>query len=137
MSSSEPSMRVARGTLVLRKHLLKLYNQSKHNESDGEATELPPRTIPDLNDLPPSEKDPNDLVGPICIIGAGAAGLFAAMALLELGIKDFTILEASNRVGGRAYTYQFPKDLDCTHNYYDIGAMRIPGIVSMQPYGSL
>lgn len=130
-------MRVARGTLVLRKHLLKLYNQSKRKDSDGEATELPQRSIPDLEGLPPSTKDPNDLVGPICIIGAGAAGLFAAMTLLQVGIKDFTILEASNRVGGRAYTYQFPKDPDCTHNYYDIGAMRIPDIVSMQPYDSL
>jgi NADPH-dependent 2,4-dienoyl-CoA reductase/sulfur reductase-like enzyme len=127
-------MRVARGMLVLKKHLLKIYNQSQHKGSNGVATELPKKKFDELKDGPPPNKDPNDLVGPICIIGAGAAGLFAAMLLLKLGIKNFTILEASDRVGGRAYSYQFPKDPNCTHNYYDIGAMRIPDIVSMQPY---
>jgi len=37
------------------------------------------------------------------IVGAGAAGLTAAMELQKLG-QDFLLLEASHRVGGRAYT---------------------------------
>lgn len=37
----------------------------------------------------------------VIIIGAGAAGLSAANSLVKNGIKDFIILEARNRVGGR------------------------------------
>ena len=39
----------------------------------------------------------------IIIIGAGAAGIGAGLALQKLGVP-FVILEASSRVGGRAYT---------------------------------
>lgn len=37
----------------------------------------------------------------VIIIGAGAAGLSAANSLAKNGIKDFVILEARNRIGGR------------------------------------
>jgi monoamine oxidase len=39
----------------------------------------------------------------VAVIGAGAAGLAAGLALQQAG-KSFVILEARNRVGGRAYT---------------------------------
>jgi monoamine oxidase len=39
----------------------------------------------------------------IVIVGAGAAGLTAAKELQRLG-QDFLLLEASHRIGGRAYT---------------------------------
>lgn len=40
------------------------------------------------------------------IVGAGAAGLYSAILLDSLGI-DYDILEASDRVGGRVFTYRF------------------------------
>jgi NADPH-dependent 2,4-dienoyl-CoA reductase/sulfur reductase-like enzyme len=40
------------------------------------------------------------------IVGAGAAGLYSAVLLDSLGI-DYDILEASDRVGGRIFTYRF------------------------------
>ena len=40
------------------------------------------------------------------IVGAGAAGLYAGMLLESLGI-DYEILEGSDRVGGRIFTYRF------------------------------
>lgn len=43
------------------------------------------------------------------IIGAGAAGLYAAMLLDSLGI-DYDIYEGSDRVGGRIYTYFFDEE---------------------------
>ncbi|KAG8920638.1 hypothetical protein FRC03_004674 [Tulasnella sp. 419] len=45
---------------------------------------------------------------PVGIIGAGVGGLYTALMLQSLGIP-YQILEASSRVGGRLYTYPFPK----------------------------
>lgn len=44
-----------------------------------------------------------------CVIGAGAAGMAAMVALIEAG-HDFDCFEASNRVGGHWHT-----DYDCLH----------------------
>jgi monoamine oxidase len=52
----------------------------------------------------------------VVIVGAGAAGLAAAKTLGELGVP-FVLLEASHRIGGRAYTENVgtgqPFDLGC------------------------
>ncbi|RUS72354.1 hypothetical protein EGW08_019890, partial [Elysia chlorotica] len=40
----------------------------------------------------------------IVVVGAGLAGLSAAAELLRQGFRDVTVLEASNRVGGRLYS---------------------------------
>jgi monoamine oxidase len=52
----------------------------------------------------------------VVIVGAGAAGLGAAKRAGELGMS-FALLEASHRIGGRAYTEEFapgvPFDLGC------------------------
>jgi hypothetical protein len=49
--------------------------------------------------------------GPVTvgIVGAGAAGLYAAMILESLGI-DYEILESSQRIGGRIFTYRFDEE---------------------------
>ena len=46
---------------------------------------------------------------PVCIIGAGAAGLYTAMIFESLGIK-YQIVEANTRerIGGRLFTHHFP-----------------------------
>ena len=57
----------------------------------------------------------------IIVIGAGMAGLTAALLLQEAGHK-VTILEAQNRLGGRVYTYHgFAGKM-----YGEFGAMRFP-----------
>lgn len=43
----------------------------------------------------------------VIIIGAGAAGISAACRLYQRGIKNLTILEAKNRIGGRINTVDF------------------------------
>ena len=69
----------------------------------------------------------------ICIIGAGATGLRLAMLCEETGF-EYDIYEASDRVGGRLFTYDFPKSEPAIeHNYYGVGAMRIPHIKIMEP----
>ncbi|KAJ4252416.1 hypothetical protein NW762_011016 [Fusarium torreyae] len=70
--------------------------------------------------------------GRVAIVGAGATGLYLAMMLKYLEISNVDIYEASDRIGGRCYTYNFADDADCGHNYYDIGAMRIPDIPAMK-----
>ena len=45
----------------------------------------------------------------VIIVGAGAAGIAAACRLIEDGLKNVTILEAKNRIGGRLHTVDFGK----------------------------
>eukprot|EP00588_Corethron_pennatum_P014332 CAMPEP_0194277274 /NCGR_PEP_ID=MMETSP0169-20130528/9636_1 /TAXON_ID=218684 /ORGANISM="Corethron pennatum, Strain L29A3" /LENGTH=394 /DNA_ID=CAMNT_0039021201 /DNA_START=31 /DNA_END=1211 /DNA_ORIENTATION=+ len=67
--------------------------------------------------FPPIPPDAaKDFDGRIVIIGAGVAGLFAANTLKYLGVKDYVILEASERIGGRLKScndlhHEFPLDL--------------------------
>ena len=42
-----------------------------------------------------------DYNGEIIIVGAGVSGLFAALSLHRMGVKNFQVLEASKSVGGR------------------------------------
>ena len=76
--------------------------------------------------------------GAVCIIGAGPAGLAAAIYIHDacaqagVAIPTIDIYEATERSGGRVYSYQFTDTANpATHNYYDVGAMRIPDIVTM------
>ena len=125
MASPTKSFRAAYSQHVLREHLYKI---SGRNELP--RRELIPRDEhgnpkPKLGADPPYD-------GRICIVGAGACGLYLAMMLKYVGISNVDILEASGRVGGRCYTYPQPGDTT-THSYYDAGAMRIPDIPWMQP----
>lgn len=62
----------------------------------------------------------------VAIIGAGAAGLRTAMLLQKFGIP-YEIFEASERHGGRVFTYEFPPEApQGKHDYFDVGAMRFP-----------
>ena len=56
----------------------------------------------------------------VCVIGGGAAGLLAAFELDSLG-HQVTLLEASQRWGGRIFTHQFADG-----TYGELGAMRVP-----------
>jgi NADPH-dependent 2,4-dienoyl-CoA reductase/sulfur reductase-like enzyme len=68
--------------------IIQQYHESKGISQD---TPLPTPTLP----VQPSR--------PICIIGAGVAGLYAAIMLDFLRI-DYEIIEASDRVGGRLFS---------------------------------
>ncbi|KAK0119690.1 hypothetical protein ONS95_011126 [Cadophora gregata] len=52
------------------------------------------------------------------------------LRFLKIPGLEYEILESSNRVGGRIYTYHFTKE---KHQYYDVGAMRYPRIQLMKP----
>ena len=64
----------------------------------------------DLVKLGPIFQDPETIfTRPVCIVGAGLAGLYTAMILQSLGIS-YRIVDADTRerVGGRFFTYRFP-----------------------------
>lgn len=114
-------------------------------ESRQEITPDDLPTLPEFNPSKPSKSLPDDIK--VCIVGAGAAGLFTAMIfdwlkekskegkIPELNIS-YDIYEAAgkDRLGGRLYTYHFPsteeypvgQDQVGRHQYYDVGAMRFP-----------
>ncbi|KAJ4403096.1 hypothetical protein N0V85_005168 [Neurospora sp. IMI 360204] len=129
------------------KHLLREYLTEEHAKRHGWSKEedhgLKPifRHVPSsLDDVEESDGlllDPDSdsaFKGKICIVGAGVTGLFTALMLKISGIYNFDVIEASDRVGGRLYTHWFSdkKKPDSDHDYYDIGAMRIPKIQTMQ-----
>lgn len=61
----------------------------------------------------------------IAIVGAGMAGLTTCFILNEAGLKNLTILEGSDQLGGRVRTEYLtggPED----HSYAEMGPMRIP-----------
>ena len=72
----------------------------------------------------------------VAIIGAGLAGLRTAMLLQKHKIP-YKIFEASDRPGGRIFTYSFRSDPEMSpegnHDYYDVGAMRFPNNSANKP----
>lgn len=80
--------------------------------------------------IPPDRPGPDGNVPaeikalPVCILGAGVAGLYIAMMLDSLGIK-YELMEGSGRTGGRLFTHNFP-NRPGKYQYYDVGAMRYP-----------
>ncbi|KAK3499480.1 FAD/NAD(P)-binding domain-containing protein [Neurospora hispaniola] len=136
------SLRIAYARHLLSKSLTEEHAK-KHGWSKGEDRGLKHifSPIPSfLDDLKERDglfsDDPNSSVfkGKICIVGAGVAGLLTALMLKIGGIYNFDVVEASDRVGGRLYTHWFSdkENPDSEHDYYDIGAMRIPEIKTMQ-----
>ncbi len=129
----------------VRKTLSKIYNSAPNDiPTVPGLPELPkkatPEDLPKLPEFQPEEKLPAEMK--VCIVGAGAAGLFTAMIFDYLRGKSqegvipdlnisYDIYEAAGeeRLGGRLYTYKFP-DTDVypsgPHDYYDVGAMRFP-----------
>ena len=55
----------------------------------------------------------------IAVVGAGAAGLSAALTLQDLGFKEVTVFEASSQVGGKADSVEFGGRV------YDTGAILV------------
>ena len=92
--SSDPNIYAYRG-----RHLLSKYH-ARH-------TYIPNHKLSALKPVLRNPAPTDDL--PICIIGAGTAGLYTAMILESLGIS-YQIVDADTkeRVGGRLFTYHFP-----------------------------
>ena len=127
--TSQQSIRGRYAARLLENHLIGHYRSTIPERNRGDPIELPDWSLPSRG-THRRERLPSGKVG---IIGAGIAGLYLAMLCDCLGI-DYDILEASDRAGGRVYTYQFPKgDTSIRHNYYDVGAMRFPDLDIMKP----
>ena len=93
-----------------------LLSQYRERHEDIPRPDLPKiRKI--LNNPRPSS------TSPVCIIGAGMAGLYTAMILKSLEI-DYQIVDANTRerVGGRIFTHHFPGG-----GSYDYCVCWIPG----------
>lgn len=62
----------------------------------------------------------------IAIVGAGVSGLAAGIMLDSVGVRNWHIIEASNRVGGRLRT----KYVGGTQEWAEMGPMRLPHTVT-------
>lgn len=101
-------------------------SKSKNVDSSGifqktGNTKIPQKNPFDSNSLvqpisgslnPKETKSQTQILPPIkqpkiVIIGAGIAGLTAAQTLVQSGLRSLTLLEASERYGGRIFTKQF------------------------------
>ncbi|SEK12923.1 NAD(P)/FAD-dependent oxidoreductase [Paraburkholderia diazotrophica] len=60
----------------------------------------------------------------VAIVGAGISGLVAATELLRAGVRDITLFEARDRIGGRIWSQTF--DPRHPHLIAEMGAMRFP-----------
>lgn len=125
----EQTLRGEYASRLLSNHIIAKFAERTRNHPD--RVELPERSIAapegNLRDVP--------FDGKVCIVGAGASGIYLAWMLTYLNIP-YDLFEASDRIGGRCYTYDGFKndkpDNFSQHNYYDVGAMRIPRIDSME-----
>ena len=109
MASSEsnvPNAYAYRGRYLLSQY----HERHKH---------IPDRKLSEIKVL--LNRDPSPTL-PVCIIGAGVAGLYTAMIFESLGIS-YRIVDADTQehVGGRLFTYHFPNG-----GQYDYYVRRIP-----------
>ena len=75
---------------------------------------------------------------PVCIIGAGAAGLYTAMIFESLGIK-YQIVEANTeeRIGGRLFTYHFPDGGPYDYFVREVYSHRHQALTPVQDLGAM
>ena len=129
MAGQKRTLRGQYGARIVREMVVQEYQRRcKGNLQTNDSLWLPPYRITPKKGF---ESDP-PLKKKVCIVGAGASGVYLAWMLSFLNI-EYDFFEAKGEVGGRCSTYNFPKDPKCAHNYYDIGAMRIPNIPAMAP----
>lgn len=62
----------------------------------------------------------------IGILGGGMSGLMTSLLLESVGIHDWKILEASQRVGGRVHTSYLNGTTPDQYQYQEMGPMRFP-----------
>lgn len=78
------------------------------------------------------EKEPNEAFvsaaksKSVGILGGGMSGLMTAHLLDSVGIKDWTIIEASSRIGGRVHTSYLNGSAPEDYQYQEMGPMRFP-----------
>ncbi|MCR1950896.1 FAD-dependent oxidoreductase [Clostridium sp. DSM 100503] len=94
-----------------------LKNQKRVNDIDNIVELMSPPT--DITNICPSGYAKGIKVA---IIGAGEAGLSAAFELRKIGC-DITLFEASQRIGGKVYTYYFDRK---NRKYGELGEFSIP-----------
>ncbi|WP_291651263.1 FAD-dependent oxidoreductase [Clostridium sp.] len=94
-----------------------LKNQKRANDINNIIELMSPPT--DITNICPSgyAKDVK-----VAVIGAGEAGLAAAFELRKIGC-DITLFEATQRIGGKVYTYYFDRK---NRKYGELGEISIP-----------
>ncbi|KAK5111438.1 hypothetical protein LTR62_004890 [Meristemomyces frigidus] len=78
------------------------------------------------------EKEPEDVFvakaksQKIAIIGGGMSGLMTSHLLTSVGFKNWTLIEASHRIGGRVHTSYLNGTMPEDYQYQEMGPMRFP-----------
>ena len=104
--TGDPNIYAYRG-----RYLLSTYNDQNKDVPHKKLPELTPllNNPPIPYNPPDSAEPPTPPKLPVCIIGAGMAGLYTAMIFESLGIS-YHIIDADTRerVSGRMFTHYFP-----------------------------
>ncbi|KAL9039682.1 MAG: hypothetical protein Q9214_004779 [Letrouitia sp. 1 TL-2023] len=125
-------------SIALREQLAEIQRDIPELSSPEDRNELIPIASTSFHDQDVS----GEQTFKVCIIGAGAAGLFTGMIFDHLKKEydldvEYEILEVNDekRVGGRLFSHYFntPPPGDRNHDYYDVGAMRYPDSKVMEP----
>ncbi|XP_044750513.1 peroxisomal N(1)-acetyl-spermine/spermidine oxidase [Coccinella septempunctata] len=94
-----PNSRVFSATIVKR-----FIQRTSYNCQQEEKCKPPKKPYVAICTISDSMVDPSKPEPSVVIIGAGIAGLSAAQRLAHCGISNFTVLEATDRPGGRIHS---------------------------------
>lgn len=101
----------------------RLFNYANEiGDYDSIKSKYQEKTFGDIGQIPSA----GNIDKRIAIVGAGMAGTIIARELVKLGFNNITLIEGSNRIGGRLYSIPPTNNAANPVTVSEMGAMRMP-----------